>query len=362
MTKPTCRNYLLLIRSLNGIGTRREFSVKSHNPKYVKTFSVPTELSHLLQKRIDGFYQQTLSTNSLKKGEKGSLLGTKEFDQWHKELLEIATRFDNGAFVNDLKAGKKHIVVIQGINIGDFTHYEIPQDRIDLKKESVWRPLLPAQILSYFFNRLLDIEYVSSNFVFPTSQSRDMDHVFDSAKSLGFHNDNWESGNLGTTSFLGIIGKAGVQTVFITAEQITDYYEKNGEEGKKMLKFLSGSFGFGIEEHGYPRNVGEILQKDDKSNSYNIRFSSQGAERRDIVPNQSIVGDAKLLEQFIQDLQKIEPCLRMEIESGEIVIANEKHVLHARVVPEASPSKEIFSRMLFRLIGKDNTKNNNNTV
>ncbi|MFM7557086.1 MAG: hypothetical protein ACKO46_00760, partial [Alphaproteobacteria bacterium] len=171
--------------------------------------------------------------------------------------------------------------------------------------------------------------------IYPTLESQGSVSKFDSDKDLLWHNDGWLKATDELTILAGVKGHEAVKTKVILAEQIIEYFKKKGKE--EELKHLTSLTTIAEHSQDFDFEYGKII--DPKTQE--IRFSQYGTfaqHNADSKQKQAV----ELLKQF---LNEVDPIFCESLQSGDLLILQNKHSLHAR---ESSESLISGERLLLR--------------
>ncbi|MFZ9180530.1 MAG: hypothetical protein ACO201_01505 [Rickettsiales bacterium] len=236
-------------------------------------------------------------------------------------------------------AEKSKIIYLQGLNMPSVDSNVIPQTNHITDSEMIGnRDVAICKISSSMLLGLL----VNTNkkgkvfqTVYPTDESKGSNTKFDGDRELLWHNDGWNKGVDELTILVGVKGHEAVKTKVILAETIIDYFKKNGKE--EELKYLMCITT--IAEH--PQDFDFVHEKIIDPETNEIRFAKYGCfgyHQNDA----KVLNAIKLLQQY---LEEIDPDFSESLQSGDMLILQNKYGLHAR---ETSQIIGTSQRMLLR--------------
>ena len=253
------------------------------------------------------------------------------------EIVEKHPEFTH--HLSQTLAEKSKIIYLQGLNFPSVDSNVIPKTIYNSDSEMIGnRDVAICKISSSLVLGLL----VNTNkkgeifqTIYPTEESKGSNSKFDGDRELLWHNDGWNKGVDELTILVGVKGHEAVKTKVILAETIIDYFKKNGKE--EELKYLMSVTTIG--EH--PQDFDFVHEKiiDPKTNQ--IRFSNYGCfgyHQNDA----KVLNAIKLLQQY---LEEIDPDFSESLQSGDMLILQNKYGLHARETPQIIG---LSQRMLLR--------------
>ena len=250
-------------------------------------------------------------------------------------------------FTKDLAEVLKNqskIIFFEGLDFPQISKHEIPKTNRGVDSGMIGnRDAMICKISSALMMGLVvNINKEGGTFqpIFPTDESIGSDSKFDSNKDLLWHNDGWMKGTDELTILVGVKGHEAVKTKVILAEQIIDHFKKNGKE--EELKYLMYATTIAGHEEDFDFEYGNII--DPKTRQ--IRYSQYGTfahHNADSKQKQAV----ELLKKF---LNEIDPIFCESLQSGDLLILQNKHSLHARKSSEPMKPGE---RLLLRERAKD---------
>lgn len=236
-------------------------------------------------------------------------------------------------------AEKSKIIYLQGLNLPSVDSNVILQTKRITDSEMIGnRDIAICKISSSLVLGLL----VNTNkkgeifqTIYPTKESQGSNSKFDGDRELLWHNDGWNNGVDELTILVGVKGYDAVKTKVILAETIINYFKKNDKE--EELKYLMCKTT--IAEHSQDFDFVHEKIIDPETNE--IRFAKYGCfgyHQND----EKVLNAIKLLQQY---LEEIDPDFSESLQSGDMLILQNKYGLHARETPQIIG---LSQRMLLR--------------
>jgi len=300
--------------------------------KNISKIIIPPALSH----NIRGFVENLIPPNSRPNRNL----------EW-KDITKLQPRFydlvnHHSQFTEDLAGvleNQSKIVFFQGLNLPEIPNNVIPNTNRNIDSEMISnRDMAICKIsTALVMGLIVDPNKEGEIFraIYPTLESQGSVSKFDSDKDLLWHNDGWLKATDELTILAGVKGHEAVKTKVILAKQIIEYFKKKGKE--EQLKHLMSLTTIAEHSQDFDFEYGKII--DPKTQE--IRFSQYGTfaqHNADSKQKQAV----ELLKQF---LNEVDPIFCESLQSGDLLILQNKHSLHAR---ESSESLISGERLLLR--------------
>lgn len=239
------------------------------------------------------------------------------------EIVEKHPEFTH--HLSQTLAEKSKIIYLQGLNFPSIDSNIIPKTSRNADSEMIGnRDVAICKISSALMMGLLvdtkNKDREIFQLIYPTKESKGSNSKFDGDRELLWHNDGWNKGVDELTILVGVKGHDAVKTKVILAETIIDYFKKNGKE--EELKYLMSMTT--IAEH--PQDFDFVHEKIIDPETNEIRFAKYGCfgyHQNDV----KVLNAIKLLQKY---LEEIDPDFSESLQSGDMLILQNKHGLHAR--------------------------------
>ncbi len=248
-----------------------------------------------------------------------------EISKYQPKFIEIVEKHPEFAHhLAQTLAEKSKIIYLQGLNFPSVDSNVIPKTIYNSDSEMIGnRDVAICKISSSLVLGLL----VNTNkkgeifqTIYPTEESKGSNSKFDGDRELLWHNDGWNKGVDELTILVGVKGHDAVKTKVILAETIIDYFKKNGKEEDLESLFKITTIAENNSDFDY--EYGKII--DPETNE--IRFAKYGCfgyHQNDV----KVLNAIKLLQKY---LEEIDPDFSESLQSGDMLILQNKHGLHAR--------------------------------
>lgn len=264
-----------------------------------------------------------------------------EISKYQSKLTEMAEKHPEFTHhLSQILAEKPKIIFLQGLNFPSIDSNIIPKTSRDADSEMIGnRDVAICKISSALMMGLLvdtkNKDREIFQLIYPTTEAKGRESEFDGDRDLLWHNDGWHNGVDELTILVGVKGNDAVKTKVILAETIIDYFKKNGKE--EDLKSLFKITTIAENNSDFDFLYGKIIDP----KTHEIRFSNYGSfgyHQND----SKVLNAIKLLQKY---LEEIDPDFSESLQSGDMLILQNKHGLHAR---ETSQIIGESQRMLLR--------------
>jgi len=262
-----------------------------------------------------------------------------------KDIVALQTKFDeivkqHPAFVQDVYNAIDHqskIIFVRGLKFPEIHSSQIPKSNyisdsiLQGNRDVALCKIMSGLCMGLFVVPTKNDEKIF-NPIFPTSDGRGRNNQFDGDKDLLWHNDSWHSAVDELTILVGVKGHDAVKTKVILAEQIINYFKEKGKE--EELKLLMSQTTIAQHQLDFDFNYGTIIDP----KTHQVRFAEYGCFGHHQA-NEKMKGAIQLLRQYINE---IDPIFSESLQSGDILILQNKHGIHAKESPIAIGLGERF--------------------
>lgn len=271
-----------------------------------------------------------------------------EISKYQPKFTEMAEKHPE--FTHNLTktlAEKSKIIFLQGLNFPSIDSNIIPKTSRNSDSEMIGnRDVAICKISSALMMGLLvdtkNKDREIFQLIYPTKEAKGRESEFDGDRDLLWHNDGWHNGVDELTILVGVKGHDAVKTKVILAETIIDYFKKNGKE--EDLESLFKITTIAENNKDFDLLYGKIIDP----KTHEIRFSNYGSfgyHQND----KKILNAIKLLQKY---LEEIDPDFSESLQSGDMLILQNKHGLHARETSQIiGESQRLLLRS--RVVGGD---------